>query len=269
MPQRSWTSRLATVRRSAQRRTSNLYDTYFTRRISGWITAALAPAGISPNGVTLTNVVVGVSACLAIGLGQRPLSVLVGVAMIHLYAILDSVDGELARLLNRPSLKGVVLEAWSAYVMAAAFPFAIALYLDSRAALVTAVVLAVLAGNAMPALRRALSEVTLDSTPRASVTSPSPETRAPARLAWIEGTLLHQTNVRVVLSTLVAVDVLVGFRGPLSAVFFAYAAALMARELGILHLIMRGDLIDREADRYRGLHPSVVEYPDDGPPSRP
>src|SRR5690606_11254956 len=94
---------------------------------------------------------------------------LVGVAMLHLYAILDSVDGELARLSARYSLAGLFIEDLSAYVMINAFNLAVAwrLYTDAHLAwpLVCAVLVTAFARNVMPVARRAILKSVLTRRP--------------------------------------------------------------------------------------------------------
>jgi hypothetical protein len=63
---------------------------------------------------------------------------------------------------------------------------------------------------------------------------------------------LNQTNIRVVLTTLVLLSLLGGWSAPLEVAFFGYLIALFAREAGILWLALRGDLIAREEGRMRG-----------------
>lgn len=243
------------VRRLAQRHTSNLYDTYFTRRVSAWITTALAPFGVSPNLVSLINFNVGIFGCALIGFGRDTTLALAGILLIHLYAILDSVDGELARLLNLRSLRGMFLEDWSAYAMMTAFPLAVALYLQSAgassAAVVLAVLFAVLGRNVMPALRRAIAqsgEVPRQRDPN----SPEPVGRTAGWKAVVEDHLLHQTNIRLVLTSLILVHVAFRKITPLEIAFYAYIGALLIREAGILFLALRGDLVERELQRLRG-----------------
>ena len=94
--------RIAELRKTVQRKTDNIYDTLFTRRVSVYLTAALASTGITANQVSVIGAVVGLGACAFIAFGSPALQ-LGGVALLHLYAVLDSVDGELARPLeDRP-----------------------------------------------------------------------------------------------------------------------------------------------------------------------
>lgn len=89
--------RIAELRARAQRHTRNVYDTYFTRRVSIYITAVLYVLGVSANAVSAFSMLVVIAACSLIGLGTG-WQLYLGVACMHLFAVLDSVDGELARL---------------------------------------------------------------------------------------------------------------------------------------------------------------------------
>jgi phosphatidylglycerophosphate synthase len=252
---RSYTVR--DVRRIAQRRTSNIYDTVFTRNVSIWITTALAPWGVSPNVVSFINFFVGIGGCALIGIGDTTAQVVVGVVLVHLYAVLDSVDGELARLLDRRSLRGMFLEDWSAYCMMTAFPLAVSLYLQARIGssipVVLAVLYAVLGRNVMPALRRAIAATT-DSPPPGDRPSDASE-RSGQVTSWtaiVEDHLLHQTNIRVVLTLLILVHAATGIVLPVVIAFYGYIIALFVREAGILFLVLCRDLVEREFGRIKG-----------------
>jgi hypothetical protein len=151
------TGRIRDLRSRAQRKTSNLYDTLVTRRVSIYVTALLLPLGVAPNAVSLLNTVLGLGAWALIGFNVVPLA---GVLLIHVYAVLDSVDGELARLTRRFSLKGLFLEDHSAYMMISGYWLAIGFYLWRTTGtlwlLPACVALIAFGRHAMPAARRAL-----------------------------------------------------------------------------------------------------------------
>lgn len=250
---------LRDVRLHAQRRTGNWYDTWFTRRVSAWITFCLAPFGITPNQISLANTGVGLLGCGLIAWNPTAATTLVGVALVHLYAVLDSVDGELARLKGVVSLKGMFLEDWSAYAMITAFPFAVALYLyrtgSPSLVLGVAIAFATLGRNAMPALRRALYNGRITASSRAR---PTTSTRSWQQhvAAILDNTVLNHTNIRVVLTTVVVLDVMwTGFRTPLEWVYYGYVTGLFAKEAGILWLALRGDLIDWELHKLAHAEP--------------
>ena len=89
--------------RASQRRTPSLYDTWFTRRVSVYVTALALLLGLTPNMVSTANLLVGMAAWVLIALDIHALG---GVVLIHVYAILDSVDGEVARHTRCFSLRG-------------------------------------------------------------------------------------------------------------------------------------------------------------------
>jgi phosphatidylglycerophosphate synthase len=248
----SYRQTLAEIRQRGQRKTGNLYDTYFTRRVSAFLTAALVPMKVSPNAVSVANIAVGAAACLLFAWAPSPWAAF-GTVLVHLYAVLDSVDGELARYFRRPSLEGMFLENWSAYLMINGFFLAIGSYLWRRGEgvwpLALAVVVVALGRNAVPVARRTVLEV-IERNPafaRTQVSTADLEGRSPqgglptwaGRLrVFLEESLLYQTNVWIVLSTLVLVEELVGRAGrPLVLVAFVfYCIGYLAKEAGAVLL---------------------------------
>jgi hypothetical protein len=75
-----------------------LGDTYVIRPVSLRLTPYLARLGATPNQVTVANALVGVAACVLIALGGRRLLTALGGVAIFLQVVLDSCDGELARI---------------------------------------------------------------------------------------------------------------------------------------------------------------------------
>jgi hypothetical protein len=250
------------VRSRGQRDPDTTYDRVFTRHVSVLLTWVLAPLGTPPNLISGVNFFVGTLGCVLIASGPNVPQVLAGVGLIHLYAVLDSVDGELARLLERRSLRGLFLEDLSAYAMMAAFPVAVGAYLTretgSALPIAVGVTYAVLGRNAMPAVRRAIAQ----SPPTSEGGDPVVSTRhrAPGWMGIVDRTILHQTNIRVALTSLVLVEVVTGRTGDFVALpFFAYMLALFAREAGIVAMTVRGTLLDQEWERLRGAPPPSPE----------
>jgi phosphatidylglycerophosphate synthase len=252
--------RVAEIRARAQRRTGNLYDTWFTRRVSAWVTAALIPTGVSANAVSAANLLVGGALCALIATGAPPWAAL-GAALVHLYAVLDSVDGELARWHRRPSVEGMFLENWSAYLMINGFGLAVGAYLWRRGhglwPLGLAVAVAALGREAAPAMRRTVLEL-LERNPgfARERAVPAPErgsgggvTRKGGRWRrFVEESLLYQTNVWLVLSTLVLVEQLAGVEKPplVLAAFVFYSAGSLVKEVATVLLAVRTPWIGRE-----------------------
>lgn len=90
---------------SCRRSYDGLGDTYVIRPVSLRLTPHLAAIGATPNQVTWANAVVGLAACALVAAGPRWAQVVGGVA-IFLQVVLDSCDGELARIRHRYSAFG-------------------------------------------------------------------------------------------------------------------------------------------------------------------
>jgi phosphatidylglycerophosphate synthase len=269
---------LAEVKARARRKTGNVYDTYFTRRVSVYLTALLVPLGVSANAVSALNVVVGLGLCAGIATGDPSLSA-AGAAAIHLYAVLDSVDGELARYHRKGSLKGIFLENWSAYLMLAAFPIGIALYLRrwgaGDAPLVLAIAYVALGRNAAAVARRtvlgvmqaspayARSEALAAPPPREPGARPSLVGRA---RTLVEGSVLYHTNVWVSCSLALLAEAAglaprAKLVGPLFAFFWG---GLLAKEALTVALVLGTPYLRRQIASAYG--PPPEEPSRDAPP---
>jgi phosphatidylglycerophosphate synthase len=84
-------------------------DRYFNRYLSRPITRLAAKTPVTPNQVTLATMGLGLLASALIAHGNYWLA-LAGAVMLQLYAVLDCVDGELARLKFMESPMGSVLD---------------------------------------------------------------------------------------------------------------------------------------------------------------
>lgn len=246
-------SRIADLRGQVQRRTANVYDTLFTRRLSIYLTVLCARLGMTPNQVSALGAVTGAAACLLMAVGS-PAAVLVGVGLLHLYAILDSVDGELARLRQRFTLTGLFLEDLSAYAMINAFNLAIGWRLyaqfDLMWPVVSAVAVAAFGRNVMPVARRAMLKSMLTRRPHAhaaAMESPAPQSRL---REFIQENVFHTTNQWVVVSAALAAAV----HGVISvtwvAILFAITISVFAfKEVVALIMMLRDDRLERELSR--------------------
>ncbi len=258
--------RISELRQVAQRSTSNVYDALLTRRVSIYLTAVLHPLGVSPNVVSGLGLLVGLAACALLG-GGRGAWLVVGAGLVHLYAVLDSVDGELARLGRRFSLRGLFLEDLSAYTMMNAFWLGVAAYLHRTTELLwplaVAIGLCAFGRNAMPAARRAMMKSLHTRRPvdRPAPSSPAGPGRIQRLRAIVEDHILHPTYVWVVLSTLMVVEELAGVSAPLVLVGFSLVAAgYAAKELAIVAMFVTGRGLDRELDR---IYRAAEAGPDD------
>ena len=251
------------LRQTIQRHTSNLYDTLFTRRLSIYFTKILARLNMHPDVISAVALLCGLASGVMIALAATPW-VYVGVVLLHLHQILDSVDGELARLYKRPSMRGMFLEDLSAYLLINIYFIAFATYLFRRDgdafALGAAIVVVACGRNAMPVVRRVIL-LTLharaaspvvptenNALPKGDQKASGPSNFLTRIRHLVEEHLLHYTNVRVVLSTALIVEqVSIPARiGVLRWLFFAYLALQMLKELGTVALHLRRGAIEQE-----------------------
>ncbi len=263
----TYSERVAAIRLGAQRKTANLYDTYFTRRVSAYLTAFLLPYRVSPNLVSAINIAIGATLCCLIAFGDRQV-VLLGALMFHLYSVLDSVDGELARALGRCSLRGMFLENWSAYLQINGFSLGVGAYLLSAGGgvvpLALALFTAVFGRNAAPVMRRVVLEVLqkrataepppVDPRAAAPPATGSPRARCGGRTRvrrFVEESLLYQTNVWLVLSSLLVSEALFPAMAPwlVLPAFLFYSFGALLKEAGIVWLALATPYLDHEVSR--------------------
>jgi phosphatidylglycerophosphate synthase len=102
---RAWAALLQSCRRPYD----GLGDRYVGRAMSLRLTRVLLRLRATPNQVTVANIVVGLAACVAATVGTRAMFALAG-ALIVLQVVLDSCDGELARLRHMYSKLGMWLD---------------------------------------------------------------------------------------------------------------------------------------------------------------
>ena len=122
-----------------------LSDVYFFRPL-GWLVARAGQAiGLSPIGVTLIGTVIGVAGGAL--LYDEKLGLL-GFALLIGHGIIDSADGQLARLTGRTSELGHILDGLSGYATHAAIYLGIAAGLMHRGAGWSTVIWMLLAGFA-------------------------------------------------------------------------------------------------------------------------
>ncbi len=120
-----------------------LADLYFFRPLGAVIAHASRPVGISPTGLTVLGGIVGV---VAGALMYDPSWGLVGFALLVLHSVIDSADGQLARLTNRSSELGRILDGVGGYATFAAVYLAIAMGVVARGGSRTVYLWAVAAG---------------------------------------------------------------------------------------------------------------------------
>lgn len=104
-----------TSRRSAE----HWAGRWYMRRISVRVTRWLVPAPVSPNGLTVAMMAVGLLAAAAAALPGLATALLAAV-LVQGYLLLDCVDGELARWRGATSAAGVYLDRLGHFVVEAA-----------------------------------------------------------------------------------------------------------------------------------------------------
>lgn len=94
---------------SCRRSYDGLGDRYVIRGISLRLSALWCRLGITPNQITIVNILVGLAACGIVALGTYPAFAAAG-ALMFVQVILDSCDGEVARLRFLSSKFGMWLD---------------------------------------------------------------------------------------------------------------------------------------------------------------
>lgn len=94
----------------------SIYGKLFLRRASRWLTPLVARTPITPNGVTLLSIAVGVAGIVLLT-GEELVAAAAGTALVLLWSLLDCLDGDLARYTDRKSLLGVYIDMLSHYIV--------------------------------------------------------------------------------------------------------------------------------------------------------
>jgi phosphatidylglycerophosphate synthase len=102
---------------------------YFIHPISSWLVPVLAKAGIHPNTVSLAGAACGILAAVAYGFHQTSGMVFTGLGLMIIWHILDGADGQLARLTNKVTPSGFVIDGLCDYATFGAIYIAIGLLL--------------------------------------------------------------------------------------------------------------------------------------------
>jgi phosphatidylglycerophosphate synthase len=96
----------------------------YIRRLSPYLTRALIPTAVTPNGVTWLMILAGVAAAAVLVL-PGVLPAVAAVLLIQLQILLDCSDGELARWRGVKSVRGVYLDRIGHWLTEGALPIAI------------------------------------------------------------------------------------------------------------------------------------------------
>ena len=96
----------------------------FSLRLS-WI---LYKTNITPNFVTFLQILIGLTACLAIALFPKQEVFILGIIFLHLAYLLDCSDGEIARAKQMSSLEGLFLDKFAHAITMPSIFMAVSLY---------------------------------------------------------------------------------------------------------------------------------------------
>ena len=96
----------------------------FSLRVS-WL---LYKTNITPNFVTFLQIIVGLTACLAIVLFPKQQVFILGIIFLHLAYLLDCSDGEIARAKKMSSLEGVFLDKFAHAITMPSIFMAVSIY---------------------------------------------------------------------------------------------------------------------------------------------
>ena len=94
---------------SCRRPHDGLADKYIVRAVSTRLSRALCSIGATPNQVTVVNIIVGLVACGFAAVGTTQALIIAG-GLMFLQLVLDSCDGELARIRHMHSQLGMILD---------------------------------------------------------------------------------------------------------------------------------------------------------------
>lgn len=243
----------------------SVYEQMVARRLARPIASLCVALGASPNAVSLVALAVGTASFVLVGLGSWPQRC-VGVALLHLYEILDCVDGDVARRTRRFSTKGLFLENFSAYTLINGFYLAVAYYLWRTQGLAWAVWVAValvaFARNTMPVARRTFIEVLMKEVTAPRLASPGGGTSGGSGALgrarrFFDRYLLNSIDLRIVLTTVLLLEGagLFGARPATAVVFAGYASLHALREGAALARYLLTGALDGELAALRAREP--------------
>jgi len=164
-----------------------LVDIYFFRRLGYLVAHAARIIRLTPNAVSIAAALIGVAGGIVL---YWPELGLVGFALLIAHGVVDSADGQLARLTNTTSDLGRILDGVSGYVTHVAIFAAIALSTIAAGRSWWMLGLAVVAG-ASAAIQAQMYDYHRDSYSRCAIKGRIPATSAtpPASRQGVMGTL--------------------------------------------------------------------------------
>ncbi len=151
-----------------------LVDVYFFRRLGYLVAHAARLVRLTPNAVSIAAAAIGVAGGILL---YWPHLAPLGFLLLVLHGIVDSADGQLARMTNNTSEIGRILDGVSGYVTHTAIFLAIALGSIAAGASWWVLVLAAAAG-ASAAIQAQLYDYHRDSYARCAIRGVIPHTRA-------------------------------------------------------------------------------------------
>jgi phosphatidylglycerophosphate synthase len=100
---------------------------YLIHPVSSWLVPLFAKAGVHPNVVSIAGALCGMAAGVVYFFYDRPGFTYYGLALMLAWHILDGADGQLARLTNKSSTLGFVIDGTCDYLAFGAIYISIAL----------------------------------------------------------------------------------------------------------------------------------------------
>jgi len=111
---------------------TNFWVYLYVRKLSFYVTWLCLRIGLTANQVTLISLILGMLGCFFMILGDRE-STIIGAILINLWAILDCVDGNIARVLKKTNKMGWFFDSISGFILNSIllFSIAIGIYFES------------------------------------------------------------------------------------------------------------------------------------------
>ncbi len=105
-----------TFEKQLQDKNTNFWVYLFNRKLSFYPTWLFLRLGLSANQITLLSIIVGLVGCVYFSFGGRD-NFIIGAIFINVWAILDCVDGNMARLLNSSNKYGWFLDSITGFLL--------------------------------------------------------------------------------------------------------------------------------------------------------
>jgi phosphatidylglycerophosphate synthase len=111
---------------------TNFWVYLYVRKLSFYVTWLCIRIGLTANQVTFISLILGMVGCFFMIMGDRE-STIIGAILINLWAILDCVDGNIARVLKKTNKTGWFFDSISGFILNSIllFSIAIGIYFES------------------------------------------------------------------------------------------------------------------------------------------